>query len=88
MKMEQTECSETLAYKILMLGNYLEESIQHSEHSKSFKPRLQKPSFIVPIFKLVNCSHHEQFTADSDYGDIHLSNNHQSKRITLGEYHG
>jgi len=29
MKMEQTECSETLAYKIQTLGNYPEESIQY-----------------------------------------------------------
>jgi len=28
MKMEQTECSETLAYKIQMPGNYPEESMQ------------------------------------------------------------
>jgi hypothetical protein len=28
MKMEQTECSETLAYKIQMPGNYPEESKQ------------------------------------------------------------
>jgi len=28
MKMEQTECSETLAYKIHTLGNYPEETIQ------------------------------------------------------------
>jgi len=28
MNMEQTECSETSAYKIQMLGNYTEESIQ------------------------------------------------------------
>jgi len=27
MKMEQTECSETLAYKIQTAGNYPEESI-------------------------------------------------------------
>jgi len=33
MKMEQTECSETSAYKIQMLGNYPEESIQQSECS-------------------------------------------------------
>ena len=39
MKMEQTECSETLAYKIQTLGNYPEESIQHSEHDKSLKSR-------------------------------------------------
>jgi len=29
MKMEQTECSETSAYKIQTPGNYLEENIQH-----------------------------------------------------------
>jgi len=39
MKMEQTECSETSAYKIPTPGNYPEESIQHSEHGKSLKPR-------------------------------------------------
>jgi len=32
MKMEQTECSEMLAYKIHTLGNYPEESIQHVEY--------------------------------------------------------
>jgi hypothetical protein len=31
MKMEQTQCSETSAYKIQTPGNYPEESIQHSE---------------------------------------------------------
>ena len=30
MKMEQTECSETSAYKIQTLGNYPEESIQQT----------------------------------------------------------
>jgi len=30
MKMEQTGCSETLAYKIQMLGNHPNESIQKS----------------------------------------------------------
>jgi hypothetical protein len=30
MKVEQTECSETSAYKIQAPGNYPEESIQHS----------------------------------------------------------
>ena len=29
MKLEQTECSKTLAHKIHMPGNYPEESIQH-----------------------------------------------------------
>ena len=39
MKMEQSECSETLAYKIQTPGNYPEESIQHSEHGESLKSR-------------------------------------------------
>jgi len=38
--MEQTVCSETLAYKIQTLGNYPEESIQHAEHGKSLKLRI------------------------------------------------
>jgi hypothetical protein len=36
-KMEQTECSETSAYKIQTSGNYPEESIQLSEHGESLK---------------------------------------------------
>jgi hypothetical protein len=44
MKMEQTECSETLAHKIQTPGNYPEESIQHSEHGVSLKSR--KPSWV------------------------------------------
>jgi hypothetical protein len=35
--MEETECFETLAYKIQTPGNYPEESIQHSEHGESLK---------------------------------------------------
>ena len=35
--MEQTVCSETSAYKIQTPRNYPEESIQHSDHSKSLK---------------------------------------------------
>ena len=40
MKMEQTECSETSAYKIQTPGNYLKESIQHTEHGESLKLRI------------------------------------------------
>jgi len=42
MKMEQTGCSETSAYKIQTPGNYLEESIQHAEHGESLKSRITK----------------------------------------------
>ena len=37
MNMEQTECSETSAYKIQTPGNYPEENEQHIEHSESLK---------------------------------------------------
>jgi len=39
MKMGQTECSETSAYKIQTPGNYPKECIKHSEHSESLKSR-------------------------------------------------
>jgi hypothetical protein len=39
MKMEQTECSKTSAYKIQTPGNYPEESTQHSEQGESLKSR-------------------------------------------------
>jgi len=39
MKMEQTECSEKLAYKIQTPGNYPEESIQHPERGERLKSR-------------------------------------------------
>jgi len=40
MKMEQTECSEMLSYKIQTPGYYSEKSIQHSEHGESSKSRM------------------------------------------------
>jgi len=40
MKMEQTECSETSAYKIQTSGNYPEERIQHSEQGESLKLKI------------------------------------------------
>jgi len=45
MMMEQTECSETSAYKIQTPGYYPGESIQHSEHGESLKSRIQ-PAFL------------------------------------------
>ena len=50
MKMEQTECSETLAYKIQTLENYPEESIQHSEHGESLKSRISLGSLQFLMF--------------------------------------
>jgi hypothetical protein len=37
MKMEWTECSETLGYKIQAPENHPEESTQHSEHGGKLK---------------------------------------------------
>jgi hypothetical protein len=42
MKMEQTQCSETSAYKILTPGNYPKENIQQTEHGESLKSRKKK----------------------------------------------
>jgi hypothetical protein len=39
MKVEQTDCSETSAYKIQTPGNHPEERIQHSEHGENLKSR-------------------------------------------------
>jgi len=40
MKMEQSECSEMLKYKIQTPRNYPEGSIQHSEHGEISKSRI------------------------------------------------
>ena len=40
--MEQTECSETSAYKLQTPGNYPKENIQHTEHGESLKSRGHK----------------------------------------------
>jgi hypothetical protein len=39
MKMEQTVCSETLAFKLQTPGNNPEESIRHSKQGESLKSR-------------------------------------------------
>jgi hypothetical protein len=38
--MEQTECSETSAFKTQTPGNYPKETIQHSKHGESLKSRI------------------------------------------------
>jgi hypothetical protein len=55
MKIKQTECSETSAYKIQTLGNYAEESIKYSEHSERLKSRTLI-IFVTPLFRIVNRS--------------------------------
>jgi len=55
MKMEQTEWSEKLAYKIQTPGNYPEESIQISEHGESLKSRISDVCYMFVHF-CVSCS--------------------------------
>jgi hypothetical protein len=47
MKMEQTECSETLAFKLQTPGNHPEESIRHSEHGESLKSRMFLLTYVI-----------------------------------------
>jgi hypothetical protein len=61
--MEQTECSETSAYKIQTPGNYPEENIQHTEHGESLKSRIviccsgnvKRKRMVFCIIRLVLC---------------------------------
>jgi hypothetical protein len=53
MKMEQTECSETLAFKLQTPRNKPEERIRHSKHGKSFKSRIDMIIWTVAIAMLV-----------------------------------
>jgi len=50
MKMEETDCSETLAYKIQTPGNYPKERIRFSEHGESLKSKIcscRNPFFFI-----------------------------------------
>jgi len=51
--MEQTKCSETSAYKILMPGNHPKESIQHSEHGESLKSNYITIIIIIIIIIII-----------------------------------
>jgi hypothetical protein len=51
MKMEQTACSETSAYKIQTPENYPEENIQHREHGESLKSRMVSLFSVLPPCK-------------------------------------
>jgi len=60
MKMEQTECSEMLEYKIQTPGNYSEESVQHSEQGVSLKSRIIISYFQI-IFRIHNITYHSRY---------------------------
>jgi hypothetical protein len=59
MKMEQTECSEVLAYKIQTPGNHPEESIQHSERSRKveIKYTLHDSQIYIGVFSIMASFH-------------------------------
>ena len=54
MKMEQTECSETSAYKLQTPGNYPKESIQHTEHGESLKSRMGNAFFLFGLWAMIS----------------------------------
>jgi hypothetical protein len=61
MKMEHTQCSETLAFKLQTPVNHPEESTRHSEHGESLKSRVRHTRGKVPktnaiFFRLKNYS--------------------------------
>jgi hypothetical protein len=64
MKMEQTECSETSAYKIQTRGYYPEESIQNSQPGESLKSKLEASPcafFLFPSLLGLYCPQHPVF---------------------------
>jgi hypothetical protein len=63
MKMEQTVCYETSAYKIQTPGNYPEEKIQHTEHGECLKSRIILLCLEVSIY----CIHSVILFLFSDY---------------------
>jgi hypothetical protein len=65
MKMEQTECFETSAYKIKMPGNYPEENIQHTEHGESLKSSMIERCLLQTRNRALSYSNN--FTVTSKY---------------------
>jgi hypothetical protein len=76
MKMEQTECSKTSAYKIQTPGNYPEESKQHSEHGESLKSRILHSSFRNTVWTLY-------YTTKGNHGSPFAEN----KLLRPGEFY-
>jgi len=60
MKMEQTECSETSAYKFQTPGIHPKESIKHSVHGENLKSRLFEVS-------------HELIMNDIQFSEMYLT---------------
>jgi hypothetical protein len=58
MKIEQTEHSETLAYKIQTPGKYPEESTQHSEYSESLNSRMKNVALQLKKYCAIDLAPH------------------------------
>jgi hypothetical protein len=93
MKMEQTECSETSAYKIQTPGNYPEESIQHSEHGESLKScklpfgKVQKLLMgmqVVHVAYTVIALPYPQWSVNSELGRMYSSRKRTSCKTLPG----
>jgi hypothetical protein len=89
MKMENTVCSETLAYKIQTPGNYPEESIKHSEHAESLKTRIctacsRTSCKIVPLTNLNKYLHNDKSEINLNI-NINYSSVKFQKNATIGE---
>jgi hypothetical protein len=71
MMLEQTECSETLAYKIQTPGSYTEESIQQTKCVFFFLPRLapcQQVSFYLITYLIL--TYNVTFSSVRSVGDM------------------
>jgi len=73
MKMEQTEHSETLAYKIQTPGNCPEENMQHSEHGENLKSRIAVTYFKAPfqyLFTVTNAKRKKEKSNQDSYSGV------------------
>jgi len=77
MKMEQTECSETSAYKIQTPGNYLEENIQWVTYCYS-------PNARTWIWNIFHIKFHLQNT-NTRTAINNWYNTSSTKRVTIKE---
>ena len=71
MKMEQTECSETSAYKIQTPGNYPEESI-HVLNFMLFIPRILITNLQQSTNKIYKISHLNRFERYGIFHPFHI----------------
>ena len=81
MKMEETECSETSAYKTQTPWNYPEEIIRHSEHGEKFEIK-NRFSFIAAP-KAVGLSRREPASAGTSRGtSVIMTLTHETRCVT------